>query len=431
MPLLVAGVSHRDAPLGFLERLSIPGEELPKAYRHLADAPAVRESVVLCTCNRVELVAEVEDRRAGLRDLVDVLAASSAESSNVVAGYLHDAYEDEAVVHLFRVAAGLDSMVVGEAQVLSQVRRAHRVASDEGAAGAELSSVFAAAVRAGRRVRTQTSIGASALGFAEAGIRLAEDAIGPLGGRSAVVIGAGQIASVVIEQLRIRGVGRIRIVNRTPERARVLAAREGAEAFALPDLPVALAGCELVVTCTGSNRVVLGRDDMARAAAPDRRVFVLDLGVPRNVDPSVRTLPGARLADIEDLRELVGDGAARSEVRRAEELVREEASRFSARRRAARLAPLIRGLKDAGDAAVAAELARWNPRLRELDPSELEAVAALARGVAAKLLHGPIVTLKALSGDGADEFHARALADLFGIEYPGEDQPRTRAPEGS
>jgi glutamyl-tRNA reductase len=319
-------------------------------------------------------------------------------------------------------------MVRGEPQILSQVRRALRLAEEEGAAGRVLGSLFRAAVRTGRRVRAGTAIGASPTAFVDAGLRLAGRSLGELRGRPALVVGAGQMASLVVTQLREHGADPIRVVGRNAERARALAQRAGGEAHSLADLRRAMADAQLVVACTGAAGLVVMAEDVAAAndpvAAGHRRRFFLDLAVPRDVDPAVAGLPGMRLADVDDLKAAVeGSGDADQVFAQAEVIVAEEVRRFADRQRAARLAPLIQALRDRGERILAAELSKAAPRLASLQPRERAAVDALARAIVAKLLHEPIVRVKALpAADGANpgDANARALAELFGLDQAGD-----------
>ena len=428
MSILVLGVSHQRASLDLLERLAFTEERLPKAYRRLAEAEEVHEAVVLSTCNRVEVYGEVASYHSGFLALKRFLAETTDVPAQEIAEPLFSHYEDDASEHLFRVAAGLDSMVLGEPQILTQVRQAFRRAERELAVGTATSALFRAAIRAGRRVRSETGVGASPAAFVRAGLDEAGRVLGPLAGRPAVVIGAGEMAALAVDALRDAAAGSIRVVNRTPERASALAARAGAqEVLGLDRLSAALAGAEIAVCCTGAAGVVVGADAVRAALAgrgggPAGTLFLVDLAVPRDVDPAVKNLPGARVADIDDLRErLREEGGGPGDVDRAREIVMEEVRRLAEWRRAARLAPLIRALREAGERAAAAELARAAPRLSRLEPAERAAVEALAHGIVAKLLHEPIVRVKAMTGPGRGDDAARALAELFGIEFSPDD----------
>jgi glutamyl-tRNA reductase len=433
MPILALGISHRRAPVELLERLAFVAEDMPKAYRRLLDLEAVNEGVVLSTCNRVEVFAAVESYHSGFLDLKRFLCEAREVAPEELTEPLYSHYEDDAAEHLFEVASGIDSMVLGEPQILHQVRAAHRLADAEGAAGPLLSALFRGAVRTGKRARAETTIGASPSAFVEAGADLAERALGGLAARPVAVVGAGGMAELSAVHLRQRGAGPIRIVSRNVERARRLAARagEGVEAAGLNMLAQSIAKADLVVSSTGAAGLVIGPDVVRKALRMDgrrpgdpgdggRRLFLLDLAVPRDVDPAVKEIPGVRVADIDDLREALAwrDAGTDAEVERVRTIVAEEVARFATWRRASRLAPLIQALRDRGARIQAAELARIAPRLAGLDPRQREAVEALAAGIVAKLLHEPTVRLKELTGPGRGDAVARALAELFGLDYP-------------
>jgi glutamyl-tRNA reductase len=424
MPILALGVSYRMAPVELLERLAFADDDYPKAYRRLLDLDAVREGVILSTCNRVEVFAEVTTYHAGFLDLKRFLSEARDVPPEEFAEPLYSHYEDDAALHLFRVAAGLDSMVLGEPQILSQVRAAHRRAEAEGAIGASLSALFRGAIRTGRRVRAETAIGASPAAFVDAGATLADRALGGLEGRSVAVVGAGGMASLAVKHLRTRGVGRIQVVNRNPDRAKRLAERAGGDHAGLEVLVSAVGHADLVVSSTGAAGIVIQADAVREAFRTNGRsgrpLFMLDLAVPRDIDPLVGGIAGVHLADIDDLRETLAEqnAPAAREIDRVHAIIAEETERFASWRRAARFAPLIEALRERGDRARAAELARMAPKLAGLSDREREAVEALARGIVAKLLHDPIVKLRELSAPGAGDSLARTVADLFGLEFP-------------
>jgi glutamyl-tRNA reductase len=422
MSVLALGVSYRRAAVELLEQLTFAQDEYPKAYAQLMDLDEVQEAAIVSTCNRVEVFADVGSYHAGFLALKRFLSDSRGVSPEEFAEPLYSHYEDDAAEHLFSVASGIDSMVLGEPQILTQVREAYRVAESEGATGPMLSGLFRAAVRTGRRVRAETAIGASPATFVEVGTSLAERELGGLAGRSAVVVGAGGMASLAVKHLKEREVGQLRVVNRSLDRARRLAARVGAEPHGLDALVSALAQADLVVTSTGAAGTVIGpsavEDALARNGRGPRSLFLLDLAVPRDVDPAVKEFPGVHLADIDDLREILsGSGAAPGDLERARAIVAQEVGRFAARRRAARLAPLINALRERGARIQAAELARASSRLSSLSDREWAAIEALASGIVAKLLHEPIVRLKERSGPGPGDDLARAAADLFGLDF--------------
>jgi glutamyl-tRNA reductase len=419
MPILALGVSHRSATVELLERLAFGEDDLAKAYRRADDDPAIEGAVIVSTCNRVEIYGSVPSYHAGFQALKRLLCESRGVNPDEVAEPLYSHFELEAVEHVFSVAAGLDSMVLGEPQILSQVRDALRRAEAEDATGPALAALFRDASRTGRRVRTETSVGAAPDAFVAAGADLAEEAIGSLRGRRAVVVGAGQMSALAVRHLRERGVGTVRVLNRSPERARAIAERAGAEHGELEELSEAAAGADLLVSSTGAAGLVVDASAIRERLRP---LFVLDLAVPRDVDPSVGGLDGVTLVDVDGLRSSLAVRAAEAaaDIERAHAIVAEEVERFARRRRAERLAPLIRALRERGDGVVAGELRRFRSQLASLEPDEREAVEALVNGVVAKLLHEPIVRLKDRATPGAQDASVRLLADLFGLDPTGE-----------
>ena len=421
MGILGLGISFRRAPIELLERLAFTDEDLTKAYRHAGDHEGIEEAVVLSTCNRVEVYGAVGSYHAGFGALKRLLAETRGVDVDELAEPLYAHWDRDAAEHLFSVAAGLDSMVLGETQIQTQVREAIRRAEAEGTAGPALTGLFHAAGRTGRRVRQETSLGAAPDAFVARGADLAAEGAGGLDGLAVLLIGAGQMAALAVKHLRSRGVGPVRILNRSLEHARALAGRTDAEAGDLAALPDAVVRADVVVSATGAAGHVLSHAQVARAAAARggrRPLVLLDLAVPRDIDPECAYVEGVRLIDIVTLREHADEDAPETaqDIARAHALVQEEVRRWEVRRRGDELAPLIRALNERGDAVVRAELERWSSRLTALTPDERHAVDALARGISAKLLHDPIVELKERSEPGSDRAHARLLAELLAID---------------
>jgi glutamyl-tRNA reductase len=420
MPILTLGISFRRAPIELLERLSFADDGLVKAYRHAMDLDAVDEAVILSTCNRVEIYANVPSYHAGFLALKRVLSETRDVAPDELAEPLYSHWEQDAADHLFAVAAGLDSMVLGETQIHAQVREALRHAEAEGASGPAVRSLFHAAARAGKRARAETSLGAAPDAFVALGADLVTEALGDLRGRRVVVVGAGRMAGLAVTHLRGRGVDEVRVLNRSVERARSLAERTGDGYAGLDALPGAIADADLVVSATGASAAMIDTETVRGAMGRPRTtpLVILDLAVPRDVDPEVGTLEGVRLFDIRAIRErLMADaGTATDDIARAHEIVAEEVRRWVVRRRSDALAPLIRAVQARGEEAVRAELARHASRLSDLTPEERQVVEAIARGVAAKLLHDPIVELKERSEPGADDLHAKLLIELLRLD---------------
>ena len=275
-----------------------------KAYRRAVDDPAIEEAVVLSTCNRIEIYGSVPSYHAGFQALKRLLCESREVDAESISEPLYSHYEDDAAAHLFSVAAGLDSMVLGEPQILSQVREALRRSTAEGATGPALTGLFHAAARAGRTVRTDTAVGAAPDAFIAAGADLAAETLGGLDGKHALVVGAGQMSALAIKHLRRRGVGTVRVLNRSIERARALAERADAEHGDLDALPDAIAAADLVISATGAAGIIFTEDVLRTAVSGRQRpLFVLDLAVPRDVEPAAGTIEGVHLVDIDGLRE--------------------------------------------------------------------------------------------------------------------------------
>ena len=414
------GVSIRSAPIELLERLAFTDDDLAKAYRLAHDLDGLGGLVILSTCNRVEVYGSVTSHHAGSQALMGLLFEISGVGADELAEAAYTHWEGDAVEHLFEVAVGLDSMVLGDTQIHAQVRAALRRAKSEEAASAGLTGLFHAAARAGRRARQETSLGAAPDAYVALGADLADEALGGLTDREVLVIGAGEMAALAAKHLRQRGVGTMRILNRSVQHARSLAERTNAEHGDLGALSEAMESADLVVSATGSSEAVVReiavRDAMA--ARRGRSLVLLDLAIPRNVEPSARDVPGARLIDLGTLRERLPvhreDIAA--DIARARAIVAQEAQRFAVAGRAGALTPLITALRSRGDGIVCAELNRYAAKLADLTPDERATVEALAHGIAGKLLHDPIVELKERSEPGTDGLHARVLAELLGVD---------------
>ncbi len=419
MGILGLGVSFRRAPVELLERLAFTDDDLTKAYRFALDQPGIDEAVILSTCNRVEIYGAVATYHAGFLGLKRVLSEARGVAANDLSEPLYSHWERDAADHLFEVAAGLDSMVLGETQIHAQVREALRRAGAEGGAGVTLTGVFHAASRAGRRVRQETSLGAAPDAFVALGADLAADALGDLRGRDVVVVGAGQMAALAVKHLHQRGVGPTRILNRSLEHARSLAMRTHAAHGDLDQLPDALTHADLVVSATGAAGHVIDAEMVTAAMRrrDERPLVFVDLAVPRDVDPACGEIDRDTLFDIAALRDGVAEHSPETaaDIAQARRLVADEVGRWVARRRGDELAPVIKALRRHGDAVVNAELDRVRTRLEGLDPAEREAVESAVRGVAAKLLHDPIVGIKERIEPAREREVATLLAQLLGL----------------
>ena len=367
MSLLAVGVSHRTAPVALLEQFAMAADDRVKALHELVAGDHVSEALVLSTCNRIEVFAEVEKFHGGVADVSRVLARQAGATVEELSPYVTVHYEDQAVAHLFTVASGLDSMVVGETQVLGQLRAAYALARAEGTVGRALHPVAQRALRVGKRVHTETGIDRAGASLVSVALDRAEERIGSLQGRSVLVVGAGSMGALAATTLARRGAGVV-ISSRTDAHAARLAASVGGRSAALADLPTELAAADALVTCTGATGLVVGTDVVATAMAgrEGRPLAVVDLALPRDVDPGVAALPGVHVVDLALLqgeraatpgRPTAGPVAA-DDIAAAHALVEAETALLRAERQAAEVAPTVSALRSQAADVVEAELLR-------------------------------------------------------------------------
>jgi glutamyl-tRNA reductase len=417
--VVVIGLNHRTVPLDLLERLTIDDAKLPKALHDVTSRDHLSEAVVLSTCNRTEVYVVAEKFHPAYADLRNFLSELAFLPPEEFAEHLYVHDGADAAKHLFTVAAGLDSAVVGEAEILGQVRNAWERAQEEGAAGARLNLLFRHALEVGKRVRTETGIGRHVASVSTAAVAMAAAHLGPLDGRRILVLGAGERGEGMVRALGAKGVDDIRIANRTWDRAQEIAERVDGRAIRLAELDASLAEVDLLLTGTGASSMLLEHADIARvmAARSGRPLLVVDVAVPRDVDPAAADLPGVTLLDMDDLRAFAEAGQAerRREVEAVEVLVAAELERYVATSSAREVAPLVGALHEQADATRRAELERFRSRLGGLDGRQMDAVEALTKGIVAKLLHEPTVGLKDAAGTPRGERLAETLRELFDL----------------
>jgi len=415
--VVVVGLNHRTVPLALLERVTIDDSRLPKALADVLSHDHVSEAVVLSTCNRTEVYVVAEKFHPAYGDLRTFFSELAFAAPEELADhlYVHDA--DAAAGHLFRVASGIDSAVVGEAEILGQVRHSWDVAQSEGAAGSQLNLLFRHALEVGKRARTETGIGRHVASVSTAAVAMAAQRLGSLEGRSILVMGAGEMGEGMVRALATNGVSDIRIANRTWENAAELAERLGGTPIRLAELDAALTEVDLLLTGTGANSMIIEHSDIERVmrARGDREILVVDVAVPRDVDPAAADIPGVTILDMDDLRAFAEAGMAerRREVASVESMCAEELERYLSVISAREVAPLVSRLHEQSEDIRVAELDRLRARLGDLDERQLEALDALTKGIVAKLLHQPTVRLKDAAGSPRGERLAEALRDLF------------------
>jgi glutamyl-tRNA reductase len=426
MSVLLVGLSHRSAPVEILERACVSSQDVSKLLDELTRHGRVGEAMVLSTCNRVEVYAFVEAFHGGLADVSGMLARHAGLDVSALSPFLYVHYAASAVEHLFSVAAGLDSMVVGEAQILGQLRGAYGVAVEAGTVGRAMHELAQQALRVGKRSHSETGIDAAGASLVSEALADAQRLLGGLVGRRALVLGAGSMGALSAAQLRRAEVGSIVVVNRTPERAARLAAALTGEGVAsrcaaLDQLAGEIALADVLVTCTGAVGTVLGAYTVAEALGhrePDRPLVICDLGLPRDVDAAVAELPGVSVVDLVTLNERLsrgteGGGASVREVRR---IVTEEVAQYLSAQRCAEVTPTVTALRRRAAEVVDAELLRMSGRLPDLEPQVRDEFARTVRRVVDKLLHTPTVRVKQLAEAPGGDTYAEALRELFGLD---------------
>jgi glutamyl-tRNA reductase len=424
MSVLLFGVSHRSAPVSVLEQLSPEDADQVKIADRLLQSSLITEAMVLSTCNRVEVYTVVEAFHGGLSVIGQVLAEHSGMSLNDLTKYAYVRYAEAAVEHLFAVASGLDSAVVGEQQVLGQVRRAYAEAESNRTVGRVLHELAQRALSVGKRVHTETGLDAAGASVVSVALGMAETRLDGLDGRTAVVVGAGAMGALSAKHLARAGVERVHIVNRSLPRARKLAHKirdggVGAEASALDRLPTVLAEADVVVCCTGAVRPVVSLADVHRGLAQGqdpRRLVICDLGMPRDVDPAVAGLPGVFVVDMDRIQREPSARAAAADADAARSIVAAEVAHYLSSQRMAEVTPTVTALRQRAADVVEAELLRLENKLPGLDGAQREEVARTVRRVVDKLLHAPTVRVKQLASAPGGDTYAEALRELFELD---------------
>ncbi len=414
MNLLCVGASYRTADVATLEQLAITPGGLPDVLRRLLAQPYVGEAVVLSTCNRVEVYAAVTGFHGGLGDVCTVLAEHSGIGAVDLAGHLYVHYDEAAVRHAFRVSAGLDSMVVGEAQILGQLRDAYHEATEADSAGRLLHELMQQALRVGKRAHAETGIDRAGQSVVTAALDVASAQLGELTGRTALVIGAGAMGALSVATLTRAGVGPLRITNRSAARADRLAEAYGATAVPFADLDAVLPEVDLVVTATAAVEPVLTRDRLA-AAKP---LVVLDLAVPRDVAPDATGIDGVTVIDIDGLADSRRALPAAAETAAVEQIVAAEVEHFLMWLRGADIAPTVAALRTRADEVVTAELRKLHSRRPDFTEEQRADVSRTLHRVVQQLLHSPTVRVRQLAAEPGGDQYAALLRELFDLDVP-------------
>ena len=419
MTLVLIGVNHKTAPIELRERIAIPRDELPEATRALAAVPGVSECMIVSTCNRVEMLASVESPDT---DLKGFLHRHFGLDPSLLAAHIYEQHDRDAVRHLFRVASSLDSMVVGEPQILGQVKEAFAVARASGTVAGQLEHLLQSAFAAAKKVRSETEIGSNSVSIASVAVELARKIFGSLHGRTVFLVGAGKMSELAARHLVQQGAGAILVSNRTQERARVMAEEFKGRVIPFEKLYEAASEADIVISSTGAPHPIFRREhgQAFMQRRKNRPMFFIDIAVPRDVDPAMGKLEGVFVYDIDDLQAVAAAHMAeRSRVASdAETLVAQEVERFQQKQRTVNVAPAIVALQRQAEEIRLAELKRVEARLGTLTAQQIAAIEALTRGLVNKFLHPPMQALKQAARDG-NASRLDAICDEWSV--PGAD----------
>lgn len=424
-PIVCLGLNHRTASVALREQLACA---LADAQPFLPQFPAIAELVVVSTCNRLELYALVHDAPAAAQQtLTQLLAAMRGMDVEVFAPHLYTHTGLAAANHLCRVAAGLDSLVLGESQILGQVTAAYQAAISQGTMGAALDSLFRAAIYAGKRSRSQTAISNNPASISSMAIALAQEIVPDLAQRHFLIIGLGEMGKLALKSLQARGLRRISLLNRNRQRAETLAQACGCRAYGLEELPQALSQADVVISATAAPHVIISRDLLASLIPqePARRRVLIDLAVPRDIDPASGELPGVHLYDLDALRTSLDSALAarHREVPLVEAIVAQEVAAWETEWQKLAIRPVISDLRQKAETIRQQELSRTLRRLGEVDPQMVVHLHHLSRAIVNKILHEPTIRLKQSAADGQADEYIAAVRDLFGLVDPDLEYP--------
>jgi len=417
MSVQIIGVNHLTAPVEVRERLAIPESRLADSVRRLVQHPGVNEGLILSTCNRVEILAQSPSGTADLRSFLRQLFAVPASDFE---SHLYEFREREAIRHLFRVAASLDSMVVGEPQILGQVKEAYATARAVGAVHSQLDLLLTRAFAVAKRVRTETAVGSSAVSVASVAVELAKKIFGSLQGKHVYLVGAGKMSELAARHLIAQGAESIFVANRTHDRATQLAERFSGQAILFEQLYETCDRADIVITSTGAPHAIFRKEhgELFLNRRKNRPMFFIDIAVPRDVDPEMNKLDGIFVYDIDDLQQAVSTHVAdrRREAERAEEIVNLEVTRFQQRLQSLDVVPTIVSLQDHLETIRQAEIDRVRGRLGPLTAEQEHALETLTRGIVNKIMHTPVSTLKTAASEPEATTVIDVVRRLFNLQ---------------
>ncbi len=419
MSVIVVGLNHRTVPLDLFEKMTVPEAKLPKALADLSSRENISESVILSTCNRIEIYAYAEKFHGAYQDIRNFLSEISHVAPEDFSDHLIGLFGSDAVEHLFKVSSGIDSAVIGEHEILGQVRSAWELAIEEQAVGTVLNSLFRHSLEVGKRARSETLISRNITSVSQAAVAMADKQLNGLIGKRVLVVGAGEMGEGMAKSLHAGGITELRVANRTWDRAVETAERLNGKPVRLDELPQNLTEVDLLLTSTGATAAILEYGDLDEAARQreGRELLIVDIAVPRDVDPASAELDGVTLLDMDDLREFAEKGirAREKEVSSVIEIINEELERFSNLFSARSVAPIVTQLHSRAEEIRNAELQKLFRKFPELTSEELKGIETLTSVIANKLIHEPTVRLKDAAGTPKGERLSEALQDLFDL----------------
>ncbi len=419
MSIVVLGINYHTSPVTLLEKVMIPVPAMSEALRVLSSHSDIREVIVLSTCNRTEVYAVAERYHAAHTDILEFLCETSGLSAEEITPHLYSQFDEDAVVHLFEIAAGIDSAVLGETEIVGQVRDAWDFSMKQGTSRSTLNLLFRYALESGKRARTETGISRSTASVAHAAVEMAEEILGTLSGKRVLVVGAGEMGEGVAGALSRAGTESITVLNRTVSRAEALADKIGARVSDFESLENELSTADVVLACTGAGGVIIDYELLARVRqGVSTPILVVDIALPRDVAASVAELPGVTLRDLDNLSDWAQRGIDKraSEVGRVREIIGEEVKRFLLDQTQRQAAPLVAQLREVVESIRTAEMDRFETALSEMTPEQRELVESISHGIINKMLHVPSVRLREAAGTPQGERLSAAVRDLFSLD---------------
>lgn len=415
--LITLGISHNSAPVALLDRIGMSEAASAAVRDEVVRSPYVAEVMVVATCNRIEVVADVDRFHPAVADITQSLARHTGVDVDELTPHLYAHFEEQAVAHLFAVAAGLDSMVIGEQQILGQTRSALRAAQEAGTAGRELNAVGQRALRVAKRVHADTGIDRCGASVVSVAVDMAAPHVGDLNNKDVLVIGAGALSSLAVSHLARSGASQMTVANRTVATAQGMTAKYGVRAIALSEVAAALATADLIVTATGSVGLVITKAELAaaRVDAGRRPLTVIDLAVPHDTDPAICELPGVVRIDLSDLADAPRSRVSSADIAAAHAIIDSEIAEFLTEQAAQRVEPVVVSLRAKADVVVEAELVRLRAKLPHLPERDVALVERALRRAVSTLLHAPTVRMKQFAADSDGQRYADALHTLFDL----------------